>query len=87
MTFEQWMRDRLTNSALWPDQVDAVVERVKVAQENEAMAQRWNDDIKGYHPMTLNMFWCTVKRHALEYIDAECPEAWFRPLFAEEAKQ
>lgn len=84
MTFEKWMRDRLINSGMFPDQVDAVVERVKAAPENESMAQRWNDDASGYAPQMLSILWLTTKRHALEYIEAECPQAWFKPLFEEQ---
>jgi hypothetical protein len=86
MTFEQWMRDRLTNSGMFVNQVDAVVERVKAAPENEPMAQRWGHSINGYPAAMVNVLWLTVKTHALEYIDAECPQAWFRPLFAPEKK-
>lgn len=83
MTFEDAMRQRLTNSGMFPDQVDAVVERVKAAPENEPMAQRWSDNASGYPSQMLGVLWLTAKTHALEYIDAECPQAWFRPLFAE----
>lgn len=84
MTFEQFMRERLTNSGMFPNQVNAVVERVKAAPENEAMAQRWNDDVSGYPSQMLGIAWLTAKRHALAYIDAECPKAWFRPLFTDD---
>jgi len=86
MTFEQVMRERLTNCGMFPAQVDAVVERVKAAPENESMAQQWSDNANGYPPQMLGVLWLTVKRHGLEYIDAECPQAWFRPLFADEVK-
>lgn len=85
MTFEEVMHDRLTNCGMFPDQVDAVVERVKAAPENESMAQRWNDKAEDYPPAMLGILWLTAKRHALAYVDAECPQAWFRPLFADDA--
>lgn len=88
MTFEQWMRDKLTNCGMFPDQVDVVIARVKAAPENEVMAQRWHDKIGDYrHPDPMvNVLWFTTKRHALEYIDAECPKAWFRPMFVSESE-
>lgn len=84
MTFEQWMRDKLTNNGMFPDQVEAVVTRVKA--ENESMAQRWNDQIDGYPEQMISSLWLVVKRIALEYIDAECPKAWFRPMFVSESE-
>lgn len=83
MTFERWMRDRLIGGGFFEKDVNAVVKNVKAAPENEAIAQRWHDDIEGYSPQMVNVLWFTVKRHALEYIDEHCPQAWFRPLFAE----
>jgi len=78
------MRDRLFNSGLFDAQIDAVMERVKAAPENEAMQGRWNDDASGYPPPLLNVAWFSVKHHALGYIDETCPQAWFRPLFTNE---
>jgi hypothetical protein len=84
MTFEAKLRCDLSKRGLFPDQVDEVVKRVKAAPENEVMAYRWNDDTDGYPPAMLGILWFTTKRHALAYIDETCPQAWFRPLFADE---
>lgn len=88
MTFTQWMHDRLSKSGMFDNQVDAVIDLVKTAPENKAMTQRWNDSIQDYPAPMINVLWVSVKRQALKYIDAECPQAWFRPLFTnEEVKQ
>lgn len=83
MTFEEYIHGRLTDCAMFPEQVTAVIERVKSAPDSEAVALRWSDRIEDYPPFMVKLLWLTVKHHALEYIDSECPEAWFRPLFDE----
>lgn len=86
MTFEQLLRTRLFNSGLSDFQVDAVVERVKGAPENAAMAHRWSDEVDGYSPQMQAVLWLTTKRHALAWIDETCPQAWFRGMFTDEVE-
>lgn len=83
-TIEQRMLTNLFEQGLFEDQAAAIMELVKVAPENEAMKHRWQDDASDYPPQLLAVAWFSVKRHTLEYIDANCPNAWFRPLFTSE---
>lgn len=80
-TIEERMRKNLFESGVFDEQIDAIMERVKVAPENESMEGRWRDDAEGYPPQLIAVAWLTVKRHTLAYIDENCPQAWFRALF------
>jgi hypothetical protein len=86
MTFKDKAQQMLTECGMFDNQADAVIERVIAAPENEAMRGRWNDDTEGYPPVMFNVLWLTVKRHALEYIEETCPQAWFKPMFEETAE-
>ncbi len=48
---------------------------------NKAMANRWSDTADDYPAPLFTVLKMSVKHSALEYIDANCPEAWFRPIF------
>lgn len=84
MTFKEKAIDLMFSNGMFEADAKTVFETIKAAPENEAMADRWNDDIDGYPPEMINVLWFTVKRHALAYIDATCPQAWFRPMFTSE---
>jgi hypothetical protein len=45
------------------------------------MKNRWGDDVENYPPGLYNVIWAYCKIEALKYIDAHCPQAWFRPVF------
>jgi len=66
-----------------PPAADAVMEAVKSAPENEAMQGRWSDSAEGYPPAIFILAWMSAKEKALEWIDANCPKAWYRPMFTE----
>lgn len=81
MTLEEKLRQLLVEHGLFESQADAVIQSVKADDANEAMLGRWGDAVDDYPPQMLAMLWLSTKRHALSYIDANLPLAWFRPLF------
>lgn len=83
MTFEQFLHDELFNSGLFEQDVQEVLRRVKAAPENKVMEQRWNDDMSGYPIQMKSVALFTARRHALEWIDETCPQAWFRAIFVD----
>lgn len=83
MTFEETARDMMYQRGMFDNMIDAVMPTIIAAPENEAMAQRWHDQVSDYPPMMKNILWLTVKNHALEYIEKECPQAWFKAAFGE----
>lgn len=55
---------------------------------NESMdgGRRWRDDIEGYPKPFWAVMMLTLNRRAVEYIDANKPMHWARPMFAGERK-
>jgi hypothetical protein len=78
---ETKLRERLYNCGLFPDQISAVIDMMKKDPMNKSMNDRWNDDEEGYPPMVMALAWNAAKIAALEWIKANCPNAWFRPVF------
>ena len=81
MTFEERLNELLVEHGMWPGQAQAIVDRVKAAKRNESMEGRWDDQIEDYPPQMLAVLWMSVRTEALVYIDENCPQAWFRPMF------
>ena len=82
MTIEDKIKEMLSERGMFDSQVTAVMEAVKANDIHESMAHRWNDSTEDYPQGLLAILWASAKATALEYIDANCPDAWFRPMFA-----
>lgn len=81
MTIEEKLVEMLVNDGMFDTQANQVMERVKSNKINEAMIGCWGDATEGY-PETLFMpLWASTKDHALEWIDENLPQAFFRPMF------
>lgn len=83
MTWRQFAEEFCFERGMFEDQAKAVVDTVIESDKNGAMAHRWSDDIEGYPPQMKAVIAASVKAHALRWIDEHCPQAWFRPVFAE----
>lgn len=81
MTFKQKIVELLIERGLFDDWALEVFELVKKAPENEAMLNHWDDDISDYPKIMINIAWISTRRHALTWIDANKPQAWFRSMF------
>ena len=79
MTIEENLIEMLVNDGMDDAQAKQVMERVKADKINDAM---WSHDIEDYPESLLDLLWLSTKGHALEWIDANLPLAWFRPMFA-----
>jgi hypothetical protein len=82
MTISKFSTDYLVNNGFFPDQAERVFEQVKQDKSNEAMTNRWNDEVDGYPKSMQSVLIYTLNRNAVEWIDANCPQAWFREIFA-----
>ena len=87
VTIENKIKEILVSHGLLEKQAAAIVEMVKADEANEAMERQWKDDAEGYPSVLLSALWHSVERCALQYIDANCPEAWFRSLFVREGNE
>lgn len=75
MTFEEFCMKFLTERGMLDDQAKAVMEQVKSAEENESMADRWNDDIEEYPQSMMGIVVFAIKHHAIKWIDDNLPKA------------
>ena len=81
MNFEDTIKDRLISNGLMPDSAEEIMVAVKNNEANKSMTERWHESVSHYPNIVLTVVWVSAKKHALEWIDDNCPGAWFRPLF------
>lgn len=63
------------------DDIEAALSYARSRSMLEAMQGRWDDDIEGYPISLLSALWISVKDCVLEWIEANKPLAWYKPLF------
>jgi hypothetical protein len=81
MTIEDKIKEMLVGRGMFDGQAAEVMKIVKAKDIHESMMHRWDDNMEDYSQALLVVLWASAKATALEYIDAECPLAWFRPMF------
>jgi hypothetical protein len=81
MTFKEKVLDLLYNNGMFQDQAEQVLERVVTDDACTDFQGRWNDRVEDYPSLMVNLLWMAVKRVALAWINENCPQAWFKPLF------
>lgn len=74
-------------NGMFPSQAAAVMDLFIEDQRTSSMSSRWYDDPSGYPDMIYHLQWRLLCTYALAYIDANCPKAWFRPVFLPPAEQ
>ncbi len=82
MTFAEKMKVLMEENGMWPEDTPKVMAIVEADQTNP-MSGRWNDSIEGYPPGLITAVWLSVKREALKWIEANCPQAFYKPLFVD----
>jgi len=80
-TFAEKAKEMLTGSGMSEENANEVLAEIKVHKANEPMKDRWNEDVSGYPEGMVNILWSVVKMCALEFIDKNQPEAWYRDCF------
>jgi hypothetical protein len=76
------LKDYLHNKGMFENQVEDVVKLVIEDESMKEMKGRWNDTQEDYGsaPM-IKIIILSARPIALKYIDDNCPQAWFRPMF------
>ena len=85
-TIRERLQRQLQANGMFPQDAEEVMATL-IAQGEDGvpgMAYRWDDSPEGYPPMFLAVLWVPVSAAALAWIDANCPKAWYRPMFAPE---
>jgi hypothetical protein len=86
MTFHEYAIQYLTNNGMFDDQASAVVGMAKThSLFTEFGERRFSDNTSDYPQPMMSVFLVSLNRVAVEWIDANCPNAWFRGVFAEDA--
>lgn len=81
MSFEFAMKRKLEQSGLSLTQAEQIIELAKKDEALDSFKERWGDTESEYPPAMVNVLWISVKTIALEWIDENIPQAWFRPMF------
>lgn len=81
-TLKDAMLERLQGNGLFPDQAEAVFKEAIADECMETMVGRWNDEASGYPEGLIVTSWMLMKPIAAKWIEKNCPQAWFRPMFA-----
>ena len=84
MAIEEKIKELLASNGLSSRQCDEVLQLLKDDEANAPMKDRWTDNVDDYLPSVIDVLWIGAKDKALEYIDENCPQAWFRPMFTDD---
>lgn len=79
MTITEHLTGYLTKRGLWPHEATAVMDNLKAG--TPAMEGRWDEDAEGYPDSLFAVLVMSVDQAALEWIDANKPKHFARPMF------
>lgn len=78
-TIRQVITAQLIGMGMFDNQANEVV---ALAEEKvESMQGRWDSQASDYPPAVVKITFMHVKKVALEWINNNAPQAWFKPLF------
>lgn len=83
-TVENACLRHLDECGMFAEDARKVMAAFKASELSQPLAGRWNDSAHGYPPMLMSMVLLSLDAVALEYIDANQPLAWYRPVFVHE---
>jgi len=76
-TLEQHSRNLLDQFALFPAQINSIVEKLK--SENPDLQTRWHDEASGYPQALINVLEHITLRTAVKWLEENMPQAWMIP--------
>jgi hypothetical protein len=88
MTIKETVERRLVANGMFEGQAREAMDAIVVDPELDDIMSggRWHDQAECYPTVFLAALWLRIKPKVLDWIDTNCPRAWFRPCFAEEPK-
>ena len=89
MTIREKMIELLCENGMWPKDAPVVIDEMLAAREegDPSHAVRWDGPTDQYPPQLLAVLWMSVRAAGLKWIDANCPEAFYRPMFVDTPTQ
>lgn len=82
MTFTDHYKKYLDNQGMFPEDIAAVIDKCK-AHPTLFPGDLWDKSVEGYPSAIMVTMTMAVRRVALEWIEANAPEAWYKPLFVD----
>ena len=79
MTIRQNLEKFCVDNGMFESEAKATVELYE--KDDRALAECINNDAEGYPDIMFAVLYMGVKRYALQYIDANTPLHWARPMF------
>lgn len=81
MTIREWLIRELVSCGFFETQAEEIVAKHIRECTDASKNERWEDQEDNYLQILLRLLFQGLFVDALEYIDKNCPEAWFRPVF------
>lgn len=78
-TVKQEVEQYLESLGMFNSQSTKVLE--KMASSMPEMNGRWNEPVDAYPPPMIAVLKMSAKRYGLEWIEANLPMAWYKPMF------
>ena len=79
VTVRELMLKRLHDNGMFEEQAEQVMVMAEAGMES--MKDNWNKPADGYPSVVINVTWISVKQFALQWIESNAPEAWFKAMF------
>lgn len=80
MNFREWAEEYLIERGVWPKDAPTIVTACIADKDSKSM-DRWHDSVDDYPVAMRAVIALHLNRAALAWIDANCPLAWYRPMF------
>ncbi|MFC1721947.1 hypothetical protein ACFL0Z_03465 [Patescibacteria group bacterium] len=87
MTIEERLKQMLIGAGMRDEDAEKVMLTAKPELEKLPIFagiianKTWNGLAKGYPEMVFNSLWYRLKEIALEWVQQNKPETWYRPIF------
>lgn len=81
MSIKTFICGKLEACGLWPDEAQAVLEKMQADPANKDMGGRWGDREEGYPKELLACLWVSAENNALKWIDENKPMHFARGCF------
>lgn len=76
-SLEQHSRNLLDQFALFPAQINSIIEKLKA--ENPNLKDRWRDEVSGYPQALINVLERITLSTAVKWLEENLPQAWMIP--------
>lgn len=83
MTVEERIQEMLEQKGMFESQAKAVIAAAKESDLLKDSGLHWSSDVCDYPETFLVTLWMSVCAIANDWIEENCPKAFFKPMFAD----